>query len=358
MTDTARSFRTGTEAAKEGTAFALSRAGFFKLKEDERVFVQFITEPGEWQTVDMHPQVPTKPKPADYEGNWPKYVNPVCRRTKMGDDLPLYDDCYVCEHLKGQDGKPFKRQSRIWAIGVLREEVLGDGTEGRMGGPSKRGQRVGFKNRTVEFLVLDAEGRPLRGDDDKPTGEKVIRPEVVIFTMAWTNFFAALQGHAAALGGTIGNVVFDIRRTGGGLDTDYPSTPVGFNQQQDFNTPASLERIGIKLDPDHTDENGHHLKIYPYEYNLHRMLDYRSSAEFYGRFIDPRVETPSGKKADPKPSVDVEPDAMKNMRERIMSWSESDGSETSQAPAEAQSSVQEDFDAAEAGAPSSDFDEA
>jgi hypothetical protein len=371
MTDTqqspavpARGFRSGAAAAKEGTGFAASRAGFFKIADGELAFVQFVTDPWEWQTVDMHSMVKTKGQPADWEGNWPDSVTPVCRLNKMGDGMPMFPECYVCEFVKQKDGKPFKRSSRTWALGVLREEVLGDGSP-EQGGPQWLGRRRGFRNKMIEMAKLGPDGQLLKGPDGKPTGETELRPEVVIFPMGWKNFFQAVQGAAQVNGGTITNLTFAIQRSGTQLETQYSVTSMGAGKQ-DFNDPKYAEKIGVKVDWEQRDAEGHPLKIYPAEYDIPKMLMHRASDEFYARFIDPRVTLPSsGKKAEPKPSNDVEPENLKSMRERIMGWSEANAPEGG-APADApqseppDSGADSDLDvvggAAEGGM--QDFDEA
>lgn len=305
MTDTqtpTRGFRRGAEQAKASNDFASTRPGFFSIKDGEVAFVQFVTDPWEWITVDMHSQVQTKQQPQDWEGTWPRNVTPMCRLNKMEDGLPLHGDCYVCENLKSK-GKndqpvPFKKTSRTWALGVLRQEV------------TKDGRRQGFKNKMKEYSILDAEG--------KTTSNTEMRPEVVIFTQGWKNFFAAVSGAAQAYGGSITNLTFAIKREGEMLDTSYSVTPLGATKQ-DWNQPEYASKLGISVDWDNRDADGHPTKTYPGWLDLETMVLHRASDDFYGRFIDPRVTVPSGKKADAsKPVNEVEPEALQNMRERIM----------------------------------------
>lgn len=373
-------FRTGAESAKAGTGFASSRAGFFKIADNELAFVQFVTDPWEWITVDMHSMVRTKGQPSDWEGQWPESVSPVCRRNKVdmgGALVPMFEDCYVCEFLKDpyNASKPFKRSSRTWALGVLREEVLGDGSP-EQGGEKWLGRRRGFRNKMTEMLKLDAEGNPLKGPDGKLTGEKEMVPEVVIFTMGWKNFFQGIQGAAQINNSdicrnTITNLTFAIQRQGEKLETNYSVTSMG-SGKQDFNDPKYAEKIGVKVDLAQRDAEGHPKKIYPPQYDIPKMLNHRASAEFYARFIDPRVTVPSGKKTEPKPSNDAEPENLKGMRERIMAWSDAsapgdvpdDGSDSpgpDQSPAPSAPASSDDLDVMTGGGEESgnvDFDEA
>lgn len=306
MTDTqtapSRGFRRGADEAKASNDFANPRPNFFSIKDGEVAFVQLVTDPWEWITVDMHSMVPTKPKPSDWEGTWPSTVNPMCRLNKMEDGLPLHNDCYVCANLKSK-GKndqpvPYKKTSRTWALGVLREEV------------KKDGRRQGFRNKMKDYAIIGADG--------KVTADTERRPEVVIFTMGWKNFFAAISGAAQAYGGSITNLTFAIKREGEKLDTNYSVTALG-GSKQDWSQPEYASKLGISVNWDNLDADGHPEKIYPEWLDLGEMVMHRASDDFYNRFIDPRVTVPSGKKADTtKPVNEVEPANLEAMRARIM----------------------------------------
>lgn len=308
-----RSFRTGSEEAKSATTqAAFSSLGYFKIDDGERAFVQFITDIGEWVTVDMHNMVPSKPQPADYKGeSWPKAISPICRLTKMGDGLPLFEDCYVCANIQNprKPGAPFPRSARIWAMGVLREEVLGDGSE-KQGGPSMLGKRVGFKDKKIEVAKV--------GPDGKPTGEKELRPDVRLFTMGWKNFYASIEGTAQVNDGTIANLNFAIQRTGVELATTYQITNLG-KTKRDFNTAEGCATLGIKVNPDGS-------KTYPPEYDMYKIIEDRASIEYYNKFIIPGApfsSSGSNGNSSPqasKPSNDISTDKLDEMQKRIQGY--------------------------------------
>jgi hypothetical protein len=321
-----RSFRTGSEEAKSAAQRpAFSSMGYFKIEDGERAYVQFITDIWEWATVDMHNMVPSKPQPADYTGDsWPQKVSPICRLTKMGDGLPMFDDCYVCANITDprKPGKPFAKTSRIWAMGVMREEVLGDGSDA-MGGPGMLGKRVGFRDKKVEVAKLDANG--------KPTSEKELKPQVVLFTMGWKNFFSSIEGTAQVEGGSITNLNFAIARTGKELDTTYQITNLG-KTKRDFNTPEGAAPFGIKVDPSQADAEGHPLKTYPSQYDMFKVIEDRASAEFYNKYLVPGAPISSnGSAAAPKPSNDLSTQQLDEMQKRIQGY-ETDASAPAPAP--------------------------
>jgi hypothetical protein len=346
MTDVPqRSFRTGGEPPPP-TQYAGSkkRIGYFSIKDGERAFVQFVTDSWEWMEMDQHVQVPTKSPPPDWQGEWPQMVSPVCRLTKMGDGLPLYDDCYVCRYLKDKDGKPWRKSLRYCALGIMREEVTND-----------KGQR-GFRDIVTEVEVPATDTYP---------ASVIKKPQMVIFTQSWKNFFSGLKGASqawASQGGTICNQNFVISRSGGGIDTTYSITSLGITKR-DFNNPETLAKLGIKLDMDHPYSDGQGFKVFPEEYDLHAMLLWRSSDDFYARYIDPYATAPVSKRGDDsgivKPSHDLTTPELEELRrkmaERIMGYAEAPSISTP-APSLLNESEEEEFEAI--SVPESvDFDE-
>jgi hypothetical protein len=311
MTDMAtRSFVRGAAAAKAAVKQAPStdRPGYFKLADGETAFVRFLIDFDEWPTADRHNFIPTKPKPADWEGNWPESVSPVCRNSKMGDGLPLYGDCYVeASGMKKKNGKPHRPQARTWAIGVLREEVLGDGTE-QMGGPSKFGKRLGFRDKTkeVDELKKNAAG------DYEPSGKKIKVKDIVIFTMGWQNFFNALEG-AANIFGTVLDRDFAITRSGAELDTTYQITGLDATPGHDLRDPETAAKYGITIAPDGT-------RQYPDNIDCQKLIAAQASDEFYARYVDP-TKTIDGASAPPeKQSNDATAEKLAEMVSRIKGY--------------------------------------
>ncbi len=328
MTDaltTSRGLKKGAEAAKAAaTSSGFNRASYFKLQDGERAFVQFITDWDEWLNAVIHSMVPSKPRPSDWTGdNWPAKVMPVCRYTPAGDDLPLFDDCYVCDNIPdpNDSNKPFKKVARTYALGVILEEVIGDGSPEK-GGKDKLGRRVGFKIKKTTQV-------------NPETKVEEEAPDVQIFTFGWSNFFQALEGAAQVNDYTICNLAFAIQRNGKGLDTKYTITSMGL-QPRDFRDASHLAKVGITL------ENGN--KVYPKHLNLEDTIMHRASDDFYATYIDP---TKSPKKSSqgtqgsqaasaPKPVVEAEPEELKAMRDRLLSY----GSVSTDAPSSAAPEVE------------------
>ena len=333
MTDTAsptRSFKRGAEAAKAAsTTQSFSRAGFFQLDDGDRAFVQFITDCDEWINVDTHPMLPTKARPADYQGDkWPEKIQSVCRLTTMGDGLPLYGDCYVCENIPDPKDptKPFKKVARTYALGVILDEVIGDGSAAT-GGPAKMGKRSGYRMKKVEFV-------------DPETKQSTLVPDVNVFTFGWGNFYAALEGAAQVNDGTICNLIFAIKRQGKGLDTKYAITSMGV-QSRDFNDPVHLAKVGVTI------QDGE--KVYPKRLDLTEMVNDKASDDFYARFIDPTKKAPS-KNSDgvvaPK-AAEVEPADLEALKNRLLGYTqamEGDGASSGSSLSETSSDANYDED--------------
>jgi hypothetical protein len=222
-------FRTGADAAKDAAASksgaSFAKTHYFSLSDGEEIVVRFLTDADSWITVDQHTFVPTKKQPSDYEGNWPRGMGAVCRRTKLADNSTLYRDCFICDHVTKQDGSPFKPSSRTWATAVIREEVRDD-----------NGVVVGFADQTRE--VVDVR-------DGKPTGERRTEKATVIVNMGYRNFFGALQGFAGRYG-TVLDRDYYIRREGDGLQTVYHIIPADPIDVSDPDNASSTVRFDLR----------------------------------------------------------------------------------------------------------------
>lgn len=345
MSDAPSRFRRGVEAVKTASTStgSFGRTGYFKLDDGERAFVQFISDPYEWIPVDMHNRVPTKSKPVDFEGNWPEFMNAVCRHTKGENKLGIYPDCYICENLKNprDPAKPFQRTSRTWAIAVLKEEVIGDGSAAS-GGEAKKGKRVGFRNKKIEV--------PVRGADGKPTGEMQEKPEVVFVTMGWKNFFAALEGTAQVHDGSITHLIFAIQRSGEMLDTTYSITSMGEQRVKggkvvDFSDPEFASQVGVTITGER-DSEGSLIKKYAPDIDIVKLLDERSSDEYYAKFFDTGKSVPSqSRQAAVKPR-DEEPASLAEMKQRILGYAPEEPAPTSEVKVSSDEEAEFDLDEA------------
>jgi len=287
-------FRTGAEAAKDAAASksgaAFSKTHYFSLSDGDEVVVRFLTDADSWITVDQHTYVPTKPQPADFEGNWPRGMGAVCRRTKLADGSTLYNDCYICDYVTKQDGSPFKPSSRTWAVAVLREEVRDD-----------KGAIIGYADQTREV----AEVR-----EGKPTGEVRTEKATVIVNMGYRNFFGALQGFAGRYG-TVLDRDYYIKRQGDGLQTTYhiiPADPIDVPDPDNANATVRFDlrdqRFASRYSGDAPDLEG-------------IVMD-KASDGFYERFFSSATTASS-----PTPAVsnDVDDDKVAELAARIKGYS-------------------------------------
>lgn len=291
-------FKTGAAAAKDaasskgGAAFA--KTHYFSLSDGEEAIVRFVTDADSWITVDQHTFVPTKSQPSDYEGNWPRGMGAVCRRTKLADGKTLYNDCYICDHIAKSDGSPQKPSSRTWAVGVLREEVRDDS-----------GAVIGFADQTREVAEVK---------DGKPTGEKRQEKASIIMNMGYRNFFGALQGFAGRYG-TILDRDYYIRRQGDGLQTVYhiiPADPIDVPSPDDASSTLRFDlrdaRFMARYEKDAPD--------------LEDIVMDKASDKFYERFFIP-AGSPSASNGNGNGSTshDVDDDKVAELAARIKGYS-------------------------------------
>lgn len=275
----------GSEAAKEASknsGAAFDRVEFFGLDASpggvasgaDKALVRFLSDhvkvEGQadlipWITVEQHSMVPTKPRPADLKENsgWPAKMTAVCRNGKIF--KARYGDCYICNNMTKPDGKKYFAGARTWAIGVLREQVRGDGSEA-LGGPGLKGQIVGVRDMTKEVAVL--------GEDNKPTGETKMVKQYVKFNLGWKNFFGPLSG-IAGYHGTVVDRDYLIQRSGMGQnDTNYTFVPMDPIQMGD----------GRVFDVRNPEIRAEHYGDRP---DLRQIVAEVASDEFYDRFYRP-----------------------------------------------------------------------
>jgi hypothetical protein len=297
------------------------------MKDHEVTILRFLTEPDEWVDADTHAMVPTKPKPASEpaERRWPERLGCVCRKTKMGDGSPLYPDCYVCDKpLRDGKGVAIRRAPRTWALAVLREAVLGDGSTAQ-GGPGMKGKRIGFRTLTREQAVLDDKG--------KPTSEIEVVPALVVVNQGWKNFFSTLSG-AAKVHGTLLDRDFWIVRNGADQTTTYQITPLDPVSGFDMRDPAQAAKMGLIIDPTKSSEGDFNPQTEEWEYRIVEWPDMyalddivfgQASDEYFARFIDPN-KTPAPRDAVPgeaivsKPNVEVTASALANLADRVKGY--------------------------------------
>lgn len=274
-------FDKGSERA-EGRAKAArsfgGRVPFLIVKEDDPqpTFIRMITDLDDWIPIGVHISVPTKEKPKDIEGDWPKALSFVCQNEpafRLRDDEGKlieppqwekgYGHCYIHEKM-GDQLDNYKRPrsntaEQVYALCVVRKVV-------KEGGKIK-----GFADATVEWKDKD--------------GKTYTVPDFRLVVQKWSNFFGPLNSSAFLTGSVTGRD-FIIKRTG---RTDYDITAAD-------NTPDHHGPTKDKPASDSWARYTDALKMM--DVDLERIVTDASSPDFYGRFLDPAVEVKPRKKDD------------------------------------------------------------
>jgi hypothetical protein len=158
-------------------------------------------------TKDHYAKTKAAPRDKPDGSTWPESFSAVCRRSPVGaDNHPAYTNCYICDNILNERGKPEIPSVNMWASAVLREQVVGTQElvdEGRIA-PEQIGQK----------LILD------QGDwvdeidtSGTTTGRKVWHRRYVIVNMSLANFFSPLNA-LADFHGTILDRDYKITRKG------------------------------------------------------------------------------------------------------------------------------------------------
>lgn len=339
------------EEAKKQGQFAKIR--FLSLQDKETVILRFVDDSEHWIYTRQHSFVPTKPAPedatADQKKNWPKHMGAVCRHDEAFKGI--YEDCYICDHMEKEDGKPYTASLRLWARAVKRDEVLGTEEMVEQGLIKQRqiGKRVGLIDAEVEEVETDEEGNP----KGKPTKRK----DVILVNMGMKNFFGALQG-AYEIYGTVLDRDYAVTRDGSGTETDYAIVPLeplrsvcpDCDGSGKVNEKACRECDGSGQTV-FTLENEEIRKQYTSVVDMEKFIGDQASDDRYARFFDltKKVKAKKATKAKGKavdddgdddaadeieeasPPSGVDPEQMAAMRERVKRGS---GGARKPAPAE------------------------
>lgn len=263
----------------------------FALDDKESMILRFLDDYDEWPSVMQHVFTATRPKPPDYptDRSWPQQMGAVCRKTKQF--LPFFPDgCYICDHMHEVRPNPKTKNKkwfpavRLWARAVVRKEVRATtAAEAERYGVAI-GQVAGYKDDEVEVDEL--------GEDNKPTGNKVIKKRVVVINMAWKNFFSPLQGYANVYG-TVLDRDYHITRKGLNTDTDYMIVPMNPITRSD----GSLLDLRTTMEVVNGKETGRtrrqaYLDDAP---DLIRLIERALDDELYDKFFDDRHPYPEFK---------------------------------------------------------------
>lgn len=238
-------------------------------KDGDTILLRYITDYSDWIHTAEHTSVPTKAEPKGWKGKWPKALSAVCRNDKQFEGF--YNGCYICDAKITNDyGRVIGNPTRIWVLAVVREEVIGDGSE-EMGGAAKKGKRIGTTDKITEVEVTDKDG--------KPTGEIVLQKEYVIVNFAHKNYFSGLAAYYSEFE-TCCDRDYRIKRVGEGTDTMYTHVAL----EQTPNLMPGTEKWQTRYLDD----------LAKREIDLDEIVLEKSSDEYYAKFFDP------SKKWEPK----------------------------------------------------------
>lgn len=288
------------EAAKSTGGRRGNRADYWSVEDGQSDILRFLTDaypaesnPVAWITVRQHGFVPTKPKPADWEGNWPSKMGAVCRNDKVF--ASRYGDCPIDEMLETEGkhkGKKRLAMPRTWALAVRREEVIEDG------------RVVGIRTKTKEIKV-----------GEKDSEETKIVPDIVIVNMAWKNFFGPMQGFAGRYG-TVLDRDYHITRKGSDASTAYQIVPLDVIEMGD----------GSKYDLRRPDLFQDKFSDLP---DLREIVAYQASDEYYNKFFvtglgsgaDGSEKSSEGPANQPSaPSSEPSNDRLAALKSRVQSY--------------------------------------
>jgi hypothetical protein len=244
--------------------------------------IRFVVDEPNWIEVMQHTFVPTKAAPADKpaESNWPERTGAVCRKTERANGQPFHEDCYICDRMRQKNNKPYSRGLRMWAIGVVRKEVLGteDMVKNGQIEPYQVGQRVGLVDDVVEVEEVK---------DGKVTGNKIKKKHYVIINMALKNFFSEFVQYAKYYGTALDRD-YIIERKGEGTDSVYRSTPLDVIQvplKDEQGNVIGMEPFDLR-NPKYAERyNDHGIK-------LGELVKHRMSDDYYARYFDPTKTVP------------------------------------------------------------------
>jgi hypothetical protein len=283
------------EAAKEmGGGVGFRRTYIPKIGKGNHIFLRYISDHHQWIYATCHPSVPTKPAPSDWpkDKKWPKNVSATCRRDKAFGGY--YKDCYPEDSgLRDEWGKALSPKVRIWAVAVLREEVICTpehitaGVTNAYGQPLTQadvGKRIGFTDaiRTVLVPDLDANGKEQYDDKGKMKTKEIQEIALVLVNKAMNNWFVHAKSLVPIYGGTICANDFAILETNEGADVEWGHQSVndthGTHQP---GTPSWQRYEQARIDQGLTDAD------------IMKMIADKASDDFFAKYVDPTKPQPS-----------------------------------------------------------------
>lgn len=322
--------RAGAQIVEEETAFAPSGRKYAYIssvlkKKDDSVIIRFMDDvempPEErnfWITLATHDYVPTKEAAKDGKK---RTMTAVCRTQRhLGDE---HESCYICDNITKPDKKgverPWPKSGTTFARAIHREKVKITQADVEAGtAPPEALGKWAMRDKLVEVDELN--------EDGKPTGRKVMRPEIFLVQQKWSNFFDPISIMAQEYDDTVLDRDFKITRTGEGLETDYTPAPLNPTPNFDLSDPATRKPYDDVLTWD----------------DLIEFIDNLHSDQYYGRFFDPSWVDPDEKKTT-RPKRSTTPAAS-------VSYEEDDAEAAPAAPAQPKGISREQMQAMKARA--------
>lgn len=296
-------FREGAQTAKEtiGSGGSGARRIAFldqlldgseagKARGEDHVFLRYLTDyeslPEDgvlgWITLDTHRAVPTKPKPAseDSDRNWPKAMPAICRNDKAL--AAKLGDCWIHKNVKDKfkPKEAHNARPRMYAIAVLRQPVLGDGSE-ESGGARKKGKIVGFTDVEVEVPVFNEETNEVEKDDNGDVVTETV-PQYVLISQAYKNYFRPFSTICENYGTALDRD-YKVVCTEGKEKTDVEFTHIACD-------PIRIPPLEEGDDPVDFDMRDKELRemFYPDMPDLKKYLSRQASMEYYNKWFIPQ----------------------------------------------------------------------
>jgi hypothetical protein len=290
------------EAVRAASGKHFRRTPYLSIEDGDYQIVRYLTDSPDWTYVKQHPGAPTKNGPADYKGTWPTSMPAICRHDDAFEGI--YDDCYICDaELIDNWGKKCTPKVRVWALAVLREEVVGTQEMADAGQipAEKVGFLVGCRDVYREVDETNEKG--------EATGKKVKELAIVLVNFAVSNFFDGLNS-AYGTYGTVCDRDFKVERKGTSKDTEYFN--IGLDPTP--NLKPGTEKWQKYLDA-----------IEEQKVDVEEIISDRASDDYFARFFDPNKTVASKSDSDSAPTTqqaaapsnDVDPERLQALRDRV-----------------------------------------
>lgn len=178
------------------------------LKEGKPVLMRFLTDYTAWIAADTHQFIPTKDKPEEWEGNWPKAMWGICSRDRMfrlrdasGKVLDEFEEgwgnCYIHNAYAGKKDRFDNDMSvpapQVYGLAALRDVEVDPATS----------EVIGIKDQMAEYRT-----------EDKKT---IQVPRIVVVSQKYINFWGALKASVFGPSKTVCDKDYNVER----IKNDY-----------------------------------------------------------------------------------------------------------------------------------------